>query len=142
MEIGCAARKPAQENGMFREALDETEKWRHSDGSHVWEVEAYVYGRSGQQAQARRAMAKWEKLNPRRQAPVTAMVLMAYAALGNREQAIVLLQRLSLQHSNIMTTLKVEPAFDPLRSDPRFQDLLRRVGLATAEPSGGSTSMP
>jgi TolB-like protein/DNA-binding winged helix-turn-helix (wHTH) protein/Flp pilus assembly protein TadD len=130
------------ETGMFREALDETEKWRHSDGAHVWEVEAYVYGRSGQPAQARRAMAKWEKLNPRRQAPVTAMVLTAYVALGNREQAIVLLQRLSLQHSNIMTTLKVEPAFDPLRSDPRFQDLLRRAGLATAEPSGGSTSMP
>jgi TolB-like protein/DNA-binding winged helix-turn-helix (wHTH) protein/Flp pilus assembly protein TadD len=130
------------ENGMFREALTETEKWRHSDSTQVWEAEAYVYGRSGQQAQARRALAKWEELNRRRQSPLTIMVLMAYAALGNREQTIALLRKASLEHSNIMATLKVEPAFDPLRGDPRFQGLLRRVGLATAGPSGGTTSMP
>jgi len=34
------------------------------------------------------------------------------------------------EHSNFMTTIKVEPALDPLRSDPRFKDLLQRVGLA------------
>jgi hypothetical protein len=33
-------------------------------------------------------------------------------------------------HSNLMTSLKVEPTFDPLRREPRFQDLMRRVGFA------------
>jgi len=35
-----------------------------------------------------------------------------------------------VQHSNTLATLKVEPGFDPLRADPRYQALLRRVGLA------------
>jgi TolB-like protein/DNA-binding winged helix-turn-helix (wHTH) protein/Flp pilus assembly protein TadD len=118
------------EKGMFAEALSEAEKWRDSDGTPVWEAEAYVYGRSGQQVQARRAFAKWKQLNRRRHTQPTATVLMAYIAMGNREEAFNWLQKECLEHSYAMTTLKVEPAYDPLRSDPRFQELLRRVGLA------------
>jgi hypothetical protein len=40
------------------------------------------------------------------------------------------LEKAYAQHSNGLTSLKVEPAYDPLRGDPRFQELLQRVGLA------------
>jgi hypothetical protein len=49
---------------------------------------------------------------------------------GNKEEAIAWLQKGYAQHSNVLTTLKVEPGFDPLRSDARFQELLQPVGLA------------
>ena len=40
------------------------------------------------------------------------------------------LEKAYTQHSNGLTGLKVDPIYDPLRGDPRFQNLLRRVGLA------------
>jgi hypothetical protein len=48
---------------------------------------------------------------------------------GDTDQALASLEKAYAQHSNLMVSLKVEPAFDPLRSDPRFQDLLHGVGL-------------
>jgi hypothetical protein len=56
--------------------------------------------------------------------------------MGNKDEALAWLEKAYSQHSNVLTTLKVEPAFDPLRSDPRFQDLLRRVGLADGATKG------
>jgi len=59
--------------------------------------------------------------------PVT--MLWAHVGMGDKEEALADLEKVFSEHSNFMTTIKVEPAFDPLRSDPRFQELLRRVGL-------------
>ena len=39
------------------------------------------------------------------------------------------LEKAYAQHSSGLTTLKVDPAYDPLRDDPRFQNLMRRVGF-------------
>ena len=100
----------------------------------------YIYGRSGQQAQARRALGKLEQLNRRQQIDAGA-IAWGYIAMGDKEQALVWLEKAYAQHSNIMTSLRVEPGYDSLRSDPRFQDLLRRVGLA-GESTGESTVGP
>ncbi len=118
------------EKGMFADALADTEKWHRTDPSPwSWSELAYVYGRSGQQAQAQRALKKLQELNRQRQMD-PAGILWAYVGMGNKNQAFAWMEKAYAQHSNILTTLKVEPGFDPLRSDPRFQDLLRRVGLA------------
>ncbi len=49
--------------------------------------------------------------------------------LEQREPAFAYLEKAFVKRQWAMTTLKVEPHFDPLRSDPRFDDLVKRVGL-------------
>jgi adenylate cyclase len=52
-----------------------------------------------------------------------------YAALGETDQAFTLLDRAYDDHSFFISWLKVEPMVDPLRSDPHFAELLKKVGL-------------
>jgi hypothetical protein len=56
-------------------------------------------------------------------------VALVYAALGDKDSAFLWLEKAYEDKSSFMTTLKYWTVFDPLRSDPRFKDLLRRVGL-------------
>ena len=52
-----------------------------------------------------------------------------YAQLGDKEQALTWLKKGYEVRSNDMVHLKISPFLDPLRSDPRFQDLLRRMNF-------------
>ena len=118
------------EKGMFPEALAETDSWRHSDGSPFSELEAYVYGRWGKRQQAERALAQWKRRSLVQPVAASLLVVEAYVATGRKEEALAMIEKSYREHSNLVTTLKVEPALDPLRGDPRFQELLRRTGLA------------
>jgi tetratricopeptide (TPR) repeat protein len=53
-----------------------------------------------------------------------------YVALGNNEQAFQLLEEAYAEHSFHLVYLNVSPQFKSVRSDPRFQDLVQRVGLS------------
>jgi tetratricopeptide (TPR) repeat protein len=118
------------EKGMYPEALAETSLWRNADGSPVWEMKAYVYGRWGKRQQAERAFARWKHGSRGATAIGIFVLLHAYIATGRKEEALALIEKSYGEHSNLVTTLKVEPALDPLRGDPRFQELMQRVGLA------------
>ncbi len=52
-----------------------------------------------------------------------------YAYLSERDQAFGQLEKAYQGHDWILTALKGDPDWDPLRDDPRFQDLLRRMNL-------------
>jgi tetratricopeptide (TPR) repeat protein len=120
-----------EQKGLFSDALEEIEKWRRAYGDQpwTWSELAYIYGRSGKQAQAEHALQKLQQLDHRH--PVDpASIVWAYVGTGNKDQAFAYLEKAYVQHSSTLTSLKVEPGFDPLRSDPRYHDLLRRVGLA------------
>ena len=52
-----------------------------------------------------------------------------YAQLGEREKAFELLEKAYTVRSTVLLSLKASPEFDSLRADPRFPDLVRRIGL-------------
>ena len=117
------------EKGMFKEALADLEAHRPpADAPWYWFYLAYIYGRSGQVVEAQHALNKLLQLS-QRQAVDPCVVALAYAGLRNKDQTLVWLEKGYAQHSNELTTLKVNPGYDFLRGDRRFNDLLRRVGL-------------
>jgi len=118
------------EKGRFADALTGIENWRRTDDDPwFWALEAYVYGRAGQPARARQALVKLQQVNRRRKSDPTPMLSVAYAGMGNKDESFALFEKLYSEHSHALIGLKVDPMYDSLRSDPRFQDLLRRFGL-------------
>jgi len=87
-----------------------------------------VYAVSGKEEEARKVLAE---LNDKSKHPYVSSYLLAtlYAGLANKDQAFASLERAYLDRSWYLTQLKFDPELDPLRSDPRFADLVRRVGL-------------
>ena len=131
------------EKGMFAQALAQAEAWRRlfGEGPWYWSWLTYIYGRAGQLKRARLELEKLEKAGQHEQLDPVSM-LWAHLGVGDKEEALVDLEKAYSEHSNFLTNLKVEPAYDPLRSDPRFQDLLRRVGLADSAATEKSTEKP
>jgi len=119
------------QQGRFAEALADLEEWRRTsgDGIHIRSRLVYLYGRMGQKQKARAELGKLEAMN-RAEPPDPVAMALAYIGVGNNDAALTSLEKACAQRSNLLTALKVEPAYDPLRDDPRFQELLRRVGLA------------
>ena len=53
-----------------------------------------------------------------------------YARLGEKNQALEWLQKAYQEQNDLLVTLKADPRFDGLRSDPRYTELVQRIGLA------------
>lgn len=123
--------------GKFEDAIEEDTRARMLAG----EEEHYALQ---EEASLRHALATsgsqgyWKQVLDFTQLPVNPPeaynspfgIAILYAQLGEKSKALDSLEKAYEQRSLSMTELAIEPAFDPIRTDPRFQTLLRRVGLA------------
>jgi TolB-like protein/DNA-binding winged helix-turn-helix (wHTH) protein/Tfp pilus assembly protein PilF len=120
---------PYVEKGMYADALAELDKWQQIQQT-PWSlsIRAYVLGRSGQQVQARQKMSKLEQITTQ---PIDPLAFaLAYVGINDKKRALFWLERAYAEHSSSLTALKVDPIYDSLRNDPRFQDLLGGIHLA------------
>jgi TolB-like protein/predicted Zn-dependent protease len=117
------------EKGMFGEALADNEKLRPTISSAAyWAWGAYIHGRARHMTEAEEAIHELLKIE--KSGPVDpSAIAQAFAGIGDKDQALAWLEKAYAQRSNALTSLKVNPAYDALRGDARFRDLLLRVGL-------------
>jgi len=120
------------EKGMYAEAVAEARKAREFFGgsSHPASFLAYALARSGRRDEARAELEELLRLSKERYlSPYN--IALVYNGLGEPDEALAWLGRGVEQRDPRMTFLRVEPKWNNLRPDTRFQDLLRRVGFTS-----------
>ncbi len=120
-----------EQRGRFPEAFVELKKAREIENHIQWPLAelARAYALSGQTAEARKALDELLAQSKSGQVVSQYLIAVIYAALGDKDQAIARLDQAYAEGSFFMYMLKVDPELDSLRSEPRFQDLLRRMNF-------------
>jgi len=119
--------KTLAEQGQFQEAIEELKK----AGDFTVEPYAtigYVFGRMGRGADARKVIVDLQ-VQSKKGYVAPCNFAKIYIGLGDKGQAFAWLEKGYQQRDFWLSFLKGDPIFDSLRSDPRFQDLVRRIGF-------------
>lgn len=121
---------PMIANGQAAEAIPDLERAasmsRRGPGS--LELLATANARAGHRAEALRLIEELKRGQRTGNVQATSFIN-PNLALGNYDEAFVWFERAYKQQEGILQWVKVHPFFDPVRGDPRFKDLQRRVGL-------------
>ncbi len=88
----------------------------------------YAYAVAGQRSEAEKILEESNQLSRQRYVSPSHRALI-YTGLGEKELAFEWLEKAYEDRNWVLVLLKVHPMFDPLRSDPRFTDLLQRMNL-------------
>jgi TolB-like protein/tetratricopeptide (TPR) repeat protein len=114
------------ERGMYNESIAEFLK--SGDGPDSLGHLGNTYARAGRVAAARATIARLEE-NVRGDGVGRYEIALVYTGLGDKKEAFKWLELAYEAHDVGLVYLKIDPCLDPLRSDPRFDDLIRRVGF-------------
>ena len=96
----------------------------------------YAYAASGNKAAARKLLVELTELLEQKEKYVAAYdMAVLYAGLGEKDEAFEWLRKACVEKCSHLILLGAEPIFDSLRSDSRFRDLLRDIGLPAAVKS-------
>jgi len=116
--------------GAFAEAIAEYQRATTLSPDITWYkgLLGHAYARAGKSAEARKLLSELKEQSKRRYVPWGDLATI-YAGLGEKDRAFACLEKAYERRDARLVEAKVYPLFDPLRSDPRFADLLRRIGL-------------
>ena len=115
---------------MYKDALEQFSRGRKLSGNQPVIIALYGHAMalSGNAAGARQALADLQQLAQSRYVPSLYFAAI-YAGLRENSAALDWLDRSYGERNPRLLYLGIDPIADPLRSEPRFQNLLRRIGL-------------
>jgi TolB-like protein/DNA-binding winged helix-turn-helix (wHTH) protein/tetratricopeptide (TPR) repeat protein len=116
--------------GLSKEAIEELQKAvKYSKGVTAYVANlGYAYAASGRQPEARRVLGRLLQLSRKQYVPAIS-IAEVYAGLGDKARALEYLEKAYEERSRTLCFLKVRPELESLREEPKFQDLVRRIGL-------------
>ena len=119
-----------EQKGMYAQAIQEFQKAIAESGRNPIFVAAlgHAYALASQRNEALKALDELKHLARGHYVSAYNFAILN-AGLGRYEQALADLEQAGQEHSTLLVNLKVDPRLDALRTDPRFQDLLRHVGF-------------
>ena len=118
-----------EQKGDFVSAIATIEKIQQSETDPLTlSTVGYVYAKSGDRHKALEILNEFVKRSNQEYVPAFSFAQI-YAGLGDNEQALAWLDKACNERAVWIPFLKVDLKFDPLRSDPRFQELLKKVGF-------------
>ena len=126
----CWLGKAYLQKGMLREGLaelKETVSLQGGDSPVFVPWLGYAYALSGRRGDALKVIERLENQEEKSYASPFGIAVV-YCGLGEKTLALAWLEKAYQQRDPMMSMLTVEPAFDPLHSDVRFKDLIRRAG--------------
>jgi TolB-like protein/cytochrome c-type biogenesis protein CcmH/NrfG len=119
-----------REKKMYPQAIAEFDKMRKQSGNGPAMLMAYGHALavSGDATGARKVLSELEELSRSRYVPALYFAAV-HTGLGEKNQALAWLEKAYSEHNDRLIYLGIDPLADPLRAEPRFRELLSRVGV-------------
>lgn len=119
-----------EQKGMFDEAISELEQAVKLSGrSPVYLASlGHAYGLSGQRQEAQKIVGELETMGSKKYVSPN-LLAVVYVGMGDKDRAFEWLNKAHADRSDFMVVLQVDPALDGIRDDPRFAELVKKMGF-------------
>jgi len=115
--------------GRYQDATRIFEKLYAADRTSAGAVLGYTYGVTGRKAEALAVLSQLEALKSAESYISPQEFALIHIGLGDKENALVWLKKAADEHFAPLAYVSVDPLFDPIRSDPRFIELIKSLNL-------------
>lgn len=118
------------QKGMYAEAIELNEKALQTDPTNpvFLRFAGIAYAKAGRRQDAEKIIERFREI-AKTQYVMSYHLALIYSALGDKDKAIAELETAFNEHDYLLPRIKVEPFLDPLRNDPRFIDIVRRLNF-------------